>query len=82
MLKEWAEKRFEWKSLLVGADPCHPLPLRMIVLVILRASWSLWNCRSSMRFPLAARKRWKCSVGACNKWPVIFGAAIFDARHR
>ena len=34
MLKEWAEKRFEWKSLLVVADHCHPPPLRMLVLII------------------------------------------------
>ena len=32
MLKEWAEKRLEWKSLPVGADPCHPPPLRMLLL--------------------------------------------------
>ena len=34
MVKEWAEKRFEWKSLLVVADHCHPLPLRMLVIII------------------------------------------------
>ena len=32
MLKEWAEKRLEWNSLPEGAGPCHPPPLRMLLL--------------------------------------------------
>ena len=32
ILKEWAEKRLEWKILPVVAGPSHPPPLRMLLL--------------------------------------------------